>query len=650
MPERTVYLNDIPLDEARARLEAALRRSSRWQPLEGEVVSLEEALQRVTAEPVWARRSSPHYHAAAMDGYAVQAHDTFRATETRPITLRLKQQAYPVNTGDPLPAGTNAVIMIENVQQVGSEHIEIRAAVTPYQHVRLMGEDMVATELVLPINHTIRPVDLGALAGCGHASVNVRRRPLVAIIPTGSELVPPTQAPKPGEMIEYNSLVLQAQVVEAGGKTVIHDIVPDDLARLRLALRESLQQNPDLILILSGSSAGSRDYTAAIVQEMGLLLVHGIAVRPGHPVVIGIVDDVPIIGVPGYPVSAALTGEILMQPLLARWLGKLSSEETQPRVQAVITRKLLSSTGDDDFVRVTLAKVGHRLLAAPVQRGAGVITSLVRADGLAHIPRFSEGLDAGEMVEVRLYHPLHVIERTVVVMGSHDPMLDLLGQHLATTNPGYRLTSAGIGSMGGLTALRRGETLLAGIHLLDTETGEYNVSYVQRYLPDEPLQLITFVHREQGFLVASGNPQHIQGFEDLPRVRYVNRQRGAGTRVLLDYELQKRSITPEQISGYEHEENTHMGVAAAVASGIADCGMGVRSAALAVNLDFVPVGWERYDLVVPQRHLNLPGVQALLVLLNDEGFRQSLGAQPGYDVSETGRVQFQKGTEDTEAG
>lgn len=638
--ERSVYLEDIPLDEARARLEAALREANRWQPLPGEVVPLMEAAGRVTAEPVWAKLSSPHYHAAAMDGYAVQANDTFQATETRPITLRLGEQAHPVNTGDPLPTPTNAVIMIENVQHLDEATIEIRASVVPYQHVRLLGEDIVATELVLPVNHTIRPIDLGALAGCGHSSVSVRRQPFVAIIPTGSELVPPTQTPKPGEIIEYNSLVLRAQVIESGGTASISDIVSDDPERLRWTVRKALQQHPDLILILSGSSAGSRDFTAGIIREMGLLLVHGVAVRPGHPVIMGMIEDVPVIGVPGYPVSAALTGEIFIQPLLARWLGKQSADETQPRVQAVMTRKLVSPTGDDDFVRVTLAKVGNRLLAAPLQSGAGVITSLVRADGLAHIPRFSEGVDAGQMVAVRLYRPLHVIEQTVVAMGSHDPMLDLLGQFLATSYPGYRLTSAGVGSMGGLTALRRQEAHLAGIHLLDTETGEYNVSYIQRYLPGEALQLITFAYREQGFLIASGNPHQIQSFEDLARVRYVNRQRGAGTRVLLDYELQKRGIAAESIAGYEHEENTHMGVAAAVASGIADCGMGVRSAAIAMNLDFVPVGWERYDLVIPDRYLDQPGIQYLLNLLQDREFQAALGAQPGYDVRETGRVVY----------
>lgn len=636
---RSIYLEDIPLDEARTRLQAALIEVGRWSALPAEEVSLTEAQGRVTAEPVWARISSPHYHAAAMDGYAVRSQDTLNATETRPLALHLQAEAQPINTGDPLPPEMNAVIMIEDVQQIAGGRIEIRAPVAPWQHVRLMGEDMVATELTLPVNHLIRPVDLGALAGCGHHTVRVRRRPLVMIIPTGSELVSVSQTPEPGQIIEYNSLVLRAQVIEAGGRALVTEIVPDRLDLLRQGLRQALDEKPDLILILSGSSAGSRDFTASVIREMGRLLVHGVAVRPGHPLIIGMVDNIPVIGVPGYPVSAALTGELFVQPLLRQWLGRSYAPETS--VTAMMTRKVVSPTGDDDFVRVMLGQVGKGLLATPLNRGAGVITSLVRADGLAHIPRFSEGVDMGQSVEVRLYAPLDTIRQTVVMLGSHDPMIDLLSQFLAVRFPGNRLASAGVGSMGGITALRRDEAHLAGIHLLDPETGEYNVRYVKQYLPAVPLQVITFAHREQGLIIPAGNPQHIQSLDDLPRLRYINRQRGAGTRVLLDYELKKRGIASESIVGYEHEANTHLAVAAAVVSNMADCGLGVRSAANALGLDFISVGWERYDLVIPMAHVDHPGIQGLLTVLRSEDFQHALSAQPGYDTRETGIVQLQ---------
>jgi putative molybdopterin biosynthesis protein len=579
------------------------------------------------------------------------------ATETRPIILQVVSSrevksppqtasagvglAYPVNTGDPLPADTNAVIMIEHVQLLG-DAIEIRAAVASWQHVRPLGEDLVATELVLPVNHRIRPVDLGALAASGNTIVPVRPMPQVAIIPTGSELIPVGDTPQPGQIVEYNSLVLSAQVQEAGGHVTVHPIVPDDVDKLRAAIEMALRESPDLLLVLSGSSAGSRDYTAALVKEMGDLLVHGIAVRPGHPVIIGMIGSVPVIGVPGYPVSAALTGELLVEPLLAHWQGRPSEFEGRTRIQATATRKIQSPIGDDDFVRVTVAQVGERLLVAPLSRGAGVITSLVRADGLAHIPRFSEGVDIGKPVDVILYHSLDVIKRTLLLMGSHDPMLDLLGQYFAEHLPGWRLVSGHVGSLGGLAALRRREAHAAGAHLLNPQTGGYNVDDVQKYLPGEPLMLMTFAHREQGLMIASGNPLGIQSLDDLPRLRFVNRQRGAGTRVLLDYELGKRGISPQDISGYDREEYTHLAVAAAVASGAADCGLGVRSAALAMNLAFVPVGWERYDLALPSAYMEHPGIQALIDLLSGDRFPAALAQQPGYDTRETGQIPYRQ--------
>jgi putative molybdopterin biosynthesis protein len=307
-----------------------------------------------------------------------------------------------------------------------------------------------------------------------------------------------------------------------------------------------------------------------------------------------------------------------------------------------MTRKLVSPMGDDDFVRVTLAQVGDRLLATPLSRGAGVITSLVRADGLAHVPRFSEGVDMGQSAEVILYRSVAAIRRTVLAMGSHDPMLDLLGQHLALSFPGEHLASANVGSMGGLIALRRQEAHLAGIHLLDEQTGEYNISYITQHLANTALQLVTFAHREQGLIVPKGNPRGIQSLDDLLGLRYVNRQRGAGTRILLDYELKQRGVEADQIAGYDHEEYTHLAVAAAVATGIADCGLGVRSAAQALDLDFISVGWERYDLAIPAIYLEHIGVAHLAEVLRSATFKQALQAQPGYDTRETGIMQFEQ--------
>ncbi|MCB8939574.1 MAG: molybdopterin biosynthesis protein [Ardenticatenaceae bacterium] len=676
--KRHVYLEDIPLDEAQAAFQAALAAAGWWQPLEPEEVPLAQANGRITASAVWAKLSSPHYHASAMDGYALRAQDSEGATETQPLQFTLVENwdtlpddprpIRAVNTGHPLPPWANAVVMIEHTQQVvlanGRSGIEIRASLPPWHHVRPMGEDMVATELVLPANHKLRPVDLGALAGSGHATVPVYRQPRVAIIPTGSELVAAEKVAEkgiqPGEIIEYNSLVLAAQVAEWGGLPTRWPIVPDNFEAIQTAVRQAAQDH-DLILLNAGSSAGSEDYTADVVQSLGQLLVHGVAVRPGHPVILGMVENdkvtnapitlspghlvtpsplhpfTPIIGVPGYPVSAALTGEIFVEPVLARWQGQ---RPFQPQtLPATLTRKVNSHMGDDDFVRVAVGEVNGRFVTTPISRGAGVITSLVRADGIVRIPRFSEGADAGSEVTVHLYRDARDLAQTILAIGSHDLTLDLIAQFLAERGAG-RLASANVGSLGGLVALRRGECHLAGSHLLDPETGIYNQSTVRRYLPNEDVVLLTLVGREQGWLVPAGNPKKIAGWEAAARddVQLVNRQRGAGTRVLLDYELGKLGIAPEQVRGYGREEYTHLAVAAAIVSGTADFGLGIQAAARALKLDFVPLAHEQYDLVMTRQTYDSDRIRPLLDLLHDDRFKTAVAAMPGYDVSVMGQV------------
>ena len=635
MPRR-VYLEDIPLDEARRRFESALAAHGAIGPIDAELVPVSEAVSRVTAAPVWAPLSSPHYHGAAMDGAAVRAQDTLGASEATPIRLRLGEQATWVDTGDPLPAAANAVIMLEHIQTIGDE-IEIMAPVAPWQHVRAMGEDIVATELVLPEGRVLDPVDVGAAAACGCTELVVRRRPRVAIMPTGTELVPPGTAVKAGDIIEFNSLMLAGQVAEWGGDARRSPMTPDDYDLLHARISSALDEH-DVVLVNAGSSAGSEDYTARIVGELGELLVHGVAIRPGHPVILGVARGKPILGIPGYPVSAVLTSELFVRPLIYRLLG--APPPRRPMVQATITRKVLSPMGEDEYLRVKLGKVGDRVIATPLQRGAGVIMSLVRADGLALIPRFSEGLHAGAEVAVELLRPPEAIDRTIVAIGSHDLTLDLLSNELGKARPGLSLSSSNVGSLGGLIALQRGEAHLAGSHLLDEETGAYNGAYVRRLLGDRSVVLVNLVYRDQGLIVPPGNPKGITGLEDLLRqdVRFVNRQKGAGTRVLLDYRLRQMDVDLARINGYTREEFTHLAVAAAVAGGTADVGLGILAAARALKLDFVPLLQERYDLVIPREHFESELLRPLLELIRQTDFRHKVEGLGGYDTTQMGEI------------
>ncbi|GAP20716.1 molybdopterin biosynthesis protein [Leptolinea tardivitalis] len=649
----SIYLHDIPLTEAKSRFQQELKNAGLWGVLGQEEIPLDEkAAGRVLAESVWARISSPHYHASAMDGFAIRAENSLGAAPSNPVQLRYEEQAVYVDTGDPLPQWANAVIPIENVEplddtgHISTEprhpySIRIRAAITPWSHVRPMGEDIVATELVIPAGQTLRPVDLGALAASGQTSLKVARVPRVAILPTGTELVPIGSDLKAGDIIEFNSVVLGAQVNQWGGKADRFPITIDNFDAICQRVEEAARDH-DLILLNAGSSAGSEDFSVHVTEKLGTVLVHGVAVRPGHPVILGMItrkdnSKIPIIGVPGYPVSAALTGEIFVQPLLTLWLGRKDPSQ-EPVITAKITRKVNSPQGDDDFMRVAVGRVNGQVLAAPLAKGAGMINTLVHADGIALVPRGIQGLEAGDDVQVKLYRSLKEIDQTIFAIGSHDLTLDILAQFLAQRE--RRLVSVNVGSQGGLVALRRGEAHFAGSHLLDPETGVYNKSYINQYLPDTPVSVFNWVGREQGLIVQKGNPKNILSLKDLERsdISYVNRQRGSGTRVLLDYQLGKLGLSAERISGYAQEEYTHLAVAAAVKSGRADCGMGITAAANALELDFIPLYTEQYQLVIPNTVLENHLLDPLFDLTQDPEFKKAVLKLPGYTVSDMGRL------------
>jgi putative molybdopterin biosynthesis protein len=597
-------------------------------------VALDEAVGRVTAEPIWATRSSPPFDAAAMDGIALRAADTRGASESTPLLLAPDAFAV-VDTGDPLPHGYDGVVMREHVHYVDGQ-AELRAAVAPYQHVRSIGEDISATELLLPAGHRLRAVDVAAAAAAGATEIVVRRAPVVAILPTGDEMRPAGSELAPGELLDTNSLMLAAQARAVGCAAITLPIEPDDQDRIAAAIRGAIGQC-DLMIVIAGSSAGRDDYTAQLVERLGALAVHGVAVRPGHPVVLGAIDATPVIGAPGYPVSASLTFDIFAAPLLADLEGAVATP--RPQTRARLARKVVSVIGSGDWVRVRLGRVGGGLVASPLPRGAGVLTSLVRADGLLVIPTEVEGHHAGEEVDISLLRSLPEIEGTIVAIGSHDPILDLAASELRTRDPRVTLASSNVGSLGGLIALRDGLCHLAGSHLLEPETGAYTIPYVKQMLAGRDIAIVRLVHREQGLIVAPGNPLAVSGIADLapPEVRYVNRQRGAGTRVLLDHELQRAGIDAAALSGYSREEPTHLAVAAAIAADRADCGLGVLAAARAFGLDFVPIAQEPYDLVLERGTAESERLAPLWALMETAEFRSAVEALGGYDTSEMGR-------------
>jgi len=641
--EKKVFHELLPFDSALKLLLKSFKKKVCY-PLSSETISVKDALNRVTAEPVFARISSPYFHSSAMDGYAVRAKSTFSATEKDPVKLEIGKEAIWIETGDPLPEDFDAVIPVEEVN-VYENYIEIYKAYPPYHDVRPVGEDIVATELIIPENHFIRPVDIGAMLASGILKIKVRKKPLAGIIPTGSELIEPERieegALKPPALIEYNSSVLANLIKEDGGEAKVYPIAKDEEKDIEESILKACEEC-DLILLNAGSGYGKEDFTYKVLSKLGEIIINGVAIKPGKPFIAGFVENKPVLGIPGYPVSAFFCYHLFVKPLIEMYLGaKLRREE---KIQATLSRGISSGIGVDEFVRVKVGKVGDKYIVSPVGRGAGLLMSVVRADGYIVIPSGSEGYSQGQTVDVYLWKSKEEIDNTIVCIGSHDNTLDILYNYLRKKYPHISLSSAHVGSMGGLIAVKKGEAHIAGTHLLDETTGEYNIPFIKRLLPEKRVVLINLVYRTQGLIVRKGNPKNIKGFEDLKKedVVFINRQAGSGTRLLLDKHLREIGINPSQIRGYENEEYTHMGVAQAVASGRADVGLGILAAAKALDLDFIPVAEERYDILIAKEFLGLEIIQALLdVIKNDEEFKKAVLSLGGYDIRDMGKIVYE---------
>ena len=628
------YLTNIPLAKAREDYLQLLKNHG-YGP-KTEVIPVWDACGRVTAHAVYAHICAPHYAASAMDGVAVHAKDTFGATETTPVTLQAGQFIV-VDTGDPVPEDCDAVIMVEDVVKNEDGSITIHAAAAPWQHIRQIGEDICAGEMILPSHMEVSPSAIGAMIAGGVLEIEVIRKPLVGIIPTGDEIIPPCTDPKPGDIVEFNGSIFSAMVRQWGAEAKVYPIVPDKFEAIRETVDRAAGEC-DLVILNAGSSAGRDDYSTRVIRELGEVLYHGIAMKPGKPAILGCKGATPILGVPGYPVSGIIVIEQLLKPLVDHWL-KVPGQRSQ-YAKAILTRPVVSGLKYEEFVRVRMGYVGDKLMASPLSRGSGVVSSFMKADGILEVPQGLEGFEAGSEVNVRLLCPVEKLKNTVVVIGSHDPLLDELGDMLHVADGNLYMSSSHVGSMGGIMAVRRGEAHAAGCHLLDTATGEYNLAFIRKYFPKGGVKLIRCVGRQQGMMVAKGNPLNIQSFSDIakPGIRYVNRQKGSGTRILTDYLCKQENLDVDAIYGYDREELTHTSVAVQIVSGSADAGMGIYSAAKLYDLDFIPICIEEYDLIIPDHAWDSPQVQQMIATLKSPEFKEKILALGGYTVENPGEI------------
>lgn len=628
------YLTNVPLEQARREYLELLEHQG-FEP-QTQVIPVYESCGRVTAEAVYAHICAPHYTASAMDGVAVCARDTFGATETTPVTLH-PEQFTVLDTGDPVPEGRDAVIMVEDLVKNEDGSITIHAAAAPWQHIRQIGEDVCAGEMILPGHMTVTPAAIGAMIAGGVLELRVIRRPVVGIIPTGDEIIPPCTDPRPGDILEFNGSIFSAMVRQWGAEPVVYPIVPDDFDRIK-AMVEKASDQCDMVILNAGSSAGREDFSAQVIRQLGQVLYHGIAIKPGKPAILGCRGKTAILGVPGYPVSGIIVIEQFLKPLIEHWLKTAAQPEHY--AQATLTRPVISGLKYQEFVRVRMGAVGGRLMASPLSRGSGVVSSFMKADGILEVPQGLEGYEAGEEVTLRLLSPMEKLRNTLVVIGSHDPLLDELADMLHLGDPRLYMSSSHVGSMGGIMAIRRGEAHMAGCHLLDTADGTYNRSFIRKYFPKGDVKLISCVGRQQGLMVARGNPLNICSFADISRqgIRYVNRQKGSGTRILTDYLCSREKVEPSDVYGYTREELTHTSVAAQIACGSADVGMGIYSAAKLYDLDFIPICIEEYDLIIPDHAWDSPMVQQLLTILRSDAFREKILSMGGYTADHPGQV------------
>ena len=628
------YLTNVPLEQAQKDYLQAL--TEQGFAARTERIRVQDAFGRVTAKAVYARINAPHYACSAMDGVALCARDSFGATDTTPVTLTAAQFTE-VDTGDPLPEGCDAVIMVEELVRNDDGSVTIHAPAAPWQHIRQIGEDVCAGEMILPGFMEITPAAIGAMIAGGVLELEVIARPVVGVIPTGDEIVPPCADPKPGDIMEFNSSIFSAMLASWGAEAKTYPIVPDQYDQIRVMLEKAASEC-DMVILNAGSSAGRDDYSVSAVREVGEVLYHGIAIKPGKPAILGYRGAVPILGVPGYPVSGIIVIDELLRPLIDRWYSR--DTDRGSRTRARLTRPVVSGLKYREYVRVRMGYVGNSLMASPLPRGSGVVSSFMKADGIIEVPQGTEGYTAGEEVRVRLLTGKQQLKNTLVVIGSHDPLLDELADLIHREDRRLFLSSAHVGSMGGIMAVRRGEAHAAGIHLLDTATGEYNRAYIRKYFPYGGVYLIRCVGRQQGLMLQKGNPLGVSCFADIAKegLRYVNRQKGSGTRVLMDYLCDKYGVDRDAVYGYEREELTHNSVAVQIAGDSADAGMGIYSTARLYDLDFLPICVEEYDLLIPEKVWNTELVRQLVRTLKSEEFKRRIEAMGGYTLKNPGEI------------
>ncbi len=631
-----------------------------------EKIALERALGRVLAEDVFSGVDVPGFDRAAMDGFAVTAADTFGADEQRPVRLKvvadveagdsagysaLAGEALEIATGAPMPKGTDAEVMVEYTKRNGSEVLVYRS-VSPGENVTGAGSDIMTGELLLRKSERITPREVGLLAAIGLSQVSVFRKPRVAVFSSGNELIKPGDSLRFAKIYDVNGPAVSAAVAECGGEPQFLGILPDNYAAVKDSLDSALR-DADIVISSGSTSSGPGDLFYRAVDDLGDpgVIVHGLTLKPGKPALLGIVRGKPIFGLPGYPTSALMIFHMLVAPIIRRLAN--APEVAPVKVSAISPMKFFKARGRRELLPVQLiTQPQGELIAYPMQGGSGAVSSFSMADGFADLPATQEYVDEGERMEIQLFGR-ELTPASLVVIGSHCVGLDIAFSMLKKQDRDFLGRTINVGSVGGFHAVKRGEADMAGVHLQDEASGEYNLPFLSSYGLKESAVLVRGYDREQGLIVRQGNPKKISGIRDLLRddVRFINRNQGSGTRLLIERHLTvlASSVGTDleglsmKIHGYGYEVKSHSAVAAAVKNDRADVGFGIRTVAEVPGLEFIKLDDEKYDFLIGGDRMSKKQVQAFVKLLGSKEFSTALRTRaPGLSSNQqSGTILFQ---------
>ncbi len=634
MKKRNTYLNCITLEDA---LSMSLTESKKLNIGNEEVLHTidNNIIDKVLSKSIYSKNSQPFYNQSAMDGIAVIVENIDDVYEDNPQVLEINKDYVYVDTGDHIYNPYNAVIMIEDIVELDDNRVKINSKPTMWQHVRNVGEDFAFKELLFTKGHIIRDIDIPLLIGAGYSDVHVYKPLSSNIIPTGDEIVSNHSDLMVNKILDTNSHMFSAMLKEYSD-TTIHGVVKDDLETLKTTVLASTKEH-DITVIGAGSSAGRDDYSYTAIKELGRVLFHGVAIKPGKPVCIGIVNKKLVICIPGYPVSAYFVIKKLLIPLIKSITHRPS--DLTNTIKATLTSTIYSSLQYEEFVRVKLGKINNKIVATPLKRGAGILSSISQADGILTIPKSLEGYNSSSIVDVELLNNSN-LNNSLVAIGSHDVTVDIIKEQLQLNN--ITLSSTHLGSMGGIFSLLKEECHIAPIHLLDEQTGEYNVSFINKYFKDKEMVLIKGIKRKQGLIHKKDTKFSINTIKDIASndLLFINRQRGSGTRILLDYLLSTESIDKEAIKGYNIEMNTHSMLANSIANGYGDVALSIQSVANAYDLEFKFIANEDYDFLIYKDSLQLDIIKSFIKVLKSETFKNKVLEYGGYEVDNIGELVY----------